>query len=131
MTDLWKVQRRLTFPPDSTPQQGTSRVLEIGGVTVVPVFCSIIVWALAACSFFPLQQARLIETTEHTVTPIVLSLNAPFMFVGFYARAALGSLTVGRSSVAHLGLVGATCEVPAWLLLCATSCRTNADSVEA
>jgi hypothetical protein len=43
MTDLWKVERRLRFPPDNTPQQETRRVLEIGGVTVVPVFCSIIV----------------------------------------------------------------------------------------
>ncbi len=131
MTDLWKVERRLTSPPDSTPQHDNRRVLEIGGVTVVPVFCSIVVWVLAACSFFPSQQARLIGIAGRTVAPIVLSLNASFMFVGFSAGAALGSLTVPRSLVVYLGLVGATCAVVAWLLLCATSRRTAAVSVRA
>src|SRR6266436_3910461 len=130
MTDLWKVERRLTSPPDSTPQHDNRRVLEIGGVTVVPVFCSIVVWVLAACSFFPSQQARLIRIAGHTVAPIVLSLNASFMFVGFSAIAALGSLTVACSSATYLGLVGATCEVAALLPLLATSPRNTAFSVK-
>jgi predicted MFS family arabinose efflux permease len=53
------------------------------------------------------------------------------MFVGFSAGAALGSLTVARSSAAYLGLVGATCEVAALLLLPATSPRSTAFSVKA
>ncbi|HWS69247.1 MAG TPA: hypothetical protein VN325_41290 [Steroidobacteraceae bacterium] len=97
----------------------------------MPVFCSIIVWVLAACSFFPSEQARLIRIAGRTVAPIILSLNASFMFVGFSAGAALGSLTVARSSAAYLGLVGATCEVAALLLLPATSPRSTAFSVKA
>jgi len=58
-------------------------------------------------------------------------LNPSFMFVGFSAGAALGSLTVARSSAAYLGLVGATCEVAALLLLPATSPRSTAFSVKA
>ncbi len=131
MTDLWKVERRLTSPADSTPQHGNRRVLEIGGATVVPVFCSIVVWVLAACSFFPSQQARLIGIAGRTVAPIVLSLNASFMFVGFSAGAALDSLTVARSSATYLGLVGVTCEVAALLPLLATSPRNTAFSVKA
>jgi len=93
--------------------------------------CSIVVWLLAAWSVFPSQQARLIGMAGRTVAPIVLSLNASFMFVGFSAGAALGSLTVPRSLVAYLGLVGATCEVVALLVLPATSRRTAPVSVRA
>ena len=130
MTDLWKVERRLTPSRASMPQDGKRRDLEIGGVTIVAV-CSIVVWLLAAWSVFPSQQARLIGTARHTFAPIILSLNASFMLVGFSAGAALGSLTVARSSAAYLGLVGATCEVAALLLLPATSPRSTAFSVKA
>jgi len=96
-----------------------------------PVICAIVVWAVAAWSFFPSQQARLIGIAGHKVAPIVLSLNASFMFIGFSAGAALGSLTVARSSVAYLGWVGAACELVALLLLSATSRRATAVSVRA
>ena len=98
---------------------------------VVPVIGAIIVWGVAAWSFFPSQQARLIGIAGHKVAPIVLSLNASFMFIGFSAGAGLGSLTVARSSVAYLGWVGAACEVAALLLLLATSRVMTAVSVEA
>ena len=98
---------------------------------VVPVIGAIVVWGVAAWSFFPSQQARLIGIAGHKVAPIVLSLNASFMFIGFSAGAGLGSLTVARSSVAYLGWVGAACEVAALLLLLGTSRVMTAVSVEA
>jgi len=98
---------------------------------VVPVIGAIVVWGVAAWSFFPSQQARLIGIAGHKVAPIVLSLNASFMFIGFSAGAGLGSLTVARSSVAYLGWVGAACEVAALLLLLGTSRVMTAVPVKA
>jgi predicted MFS family arabinose efflux permease len=98
---------------------------------IVPVLGAIVVWGIAAWSFFPSQQARLIEIAGPAVAPIVLSLNASFMFTGFSAGAALGSLTVACSSVAYLGWVGAACEVAALLFLVATTRNSTAVSVKA
>jgi len=49
-------------------------------------------------------------------TPIVLSLNASFMYLGFSLVAALGSLTLSYASVADLGWVAAACEIAALTL---------------
>jgi predicted MFS family arabinose efflux permease len=95
---------------------------------IVPVIGAIIVWGVAAWSFFPSQQARLIGIAGDKVAPIVLSLNASFMFIGFSAGAGLGSLTVARSSVANVGWVGAVCEVAALTLMLATSRKAAAAS---
>ena len=97
-------------------------------IALGPVLCAIVVWGVAAWSFFPAQQARLIGIAGAKVAPIVLSLNASFMFIGFSAGAALGSLTVAHSSVANLGWVGATCEVAAVTLMLATSRKAAAAS---
>jgi predicted MFS family arabinose efflux permease len=94
-------------------------------IALGPDLCAIVVWGVAAWSFFPAQQARLIGIAGAKVAPIVLSLNASFMFIGFSAGAALGSVTVAHSSVANLGWVGATCEVAAVLLLSGTSHGTT------
>jgi predicted MFS family arabinose efflux permease len=96
-----------------------------------PILGTIVVWGVAAWSFFPSQQARLIGIAGPKVAPIVLSLNASFMYIGFSAGAALGSLTVARGSVANLGWVGAACEVAALLLLIATARQGAAVSVKA
>jgi predicted MFS family arabinose efflux permease len=98
---------------------------------IAPILGAIVVWGVAAWSFFPSQQARLIGIAGPKVAPIVLSLNASFMYIGFSAGAVLGSLTVARSSVAYLGWVGAACEAAALLLLIATTRRTTAVSVKA
>jgi predicted MFS family arabinose efflux permease len=94
-----------------------------------PVLCAIVVWGVAAWSFFPAQQARLIGIAGAKVAPIVLSLNASFMFIGFSSGAALGSVTVAHGSVANLGWVGAACELAAVLFLSVTSRRTTAVSL--
>jgi len=72
-----------------------------------PVLGAIIVWGLAAWSFFPAQQARLLSIAGVKLGSIALSLNASFMFAGFAAGAALGSATISRASPTDLGWVGA------------------------
>jgi predicted MFS family arabinose efflux permease len=71
---------------------------------------------LAAWGFFPAQQARLIGIGGLKVAPVVLSLNASFMFVGFSAAAALGSIVLAHGAVADLGWVGASFQIVALLL---------------
>jgi predicted MFS family arabinose efflux permease len=75
----------------------------------VPVLAAIVVWGLSAWAFFPAQQARLLSAAGVKLASVALSLNASFMFAGFAAGAALGSLTISRGSPAQLGWVGAAC----------------------
>lgn len=79
----------------------------------VPVLAAIVVWGLAAWAFFPAQQAKLLSTAGVKLASVTLSLNASFMFAGFAAGSALGSLTIARGSTAELGSVGAACAVVA------------------
>jgi predicted MFS family arabinose efflux permease len=83
---------------------------------LLPVLAAVAVWGIAHWAFYPAQQARLIEIAGLKVAPIVLSLNASFMYVGFSAGAALGALTLAKGSVADLGWVAALCEIAALLL---------------
>jgi predicted MFS family arabinose efflux permease len=73
----------------------------------VPVLGAIVVWGLAAWSFFPAQQARLLSTAGVKLGSVALSLNASFMFAGFAAGAALGAATIAHGSPIELGWVGA------------------------
>jgi predicted MFS family arabinose efflux permease len=82
----------------------------------VPVLSAVVVWGLAAWSFFPAQQARLIAASGVNLASVALSLNASFTFAGFALGATLGSLTISRGSPADLGFVGAAC-IAAGLLL--------------
>ena len=70
---------------------------------------AIVVWGLSAWAFFPAQQTRLIGVAGIKVAPIVLSLNASFMFLGFSLGAALGSLTLMYAAPSALGWVGGLC----------------------
>jgi predicted MFS family arabinose efflux permease len=88
---------------------------------LVPVLCAMVVWGLTGWGFSPAQQARLIGIGGHKVAPVVLSLNMTFMYVGFSAGAALGSVVVAHGSVATLGWVGASFEIAALLLAFRTS----------
>jgi predicted MFS family arabinose efflux permease len=85
-------------------------------LALVPVLGAIVVWGLTAWGFYPAQQARLIGIGGHKVAPVVLSLNLTFMFTGFAAGAALGSVVLALGSVANLGWVGASFEIVALLL---------------
>jgi predicted MFS family arabinose efflux permease len=87
----------------------------------VPVLSSIVVWGLAAWSFFPAQQAQLIGVAGVKLASVVLSLNASFMFAGFALGAALGSVTIAHGSPAALGWVGALCIAASVLIVLLTT----------
>jgi predicted MFS family arabinose efflux permease len=87
----------------------------------VPVLTAIVVWGLAAWSFFPAQQTRLIGLAGVKLASVVLSLNASFMFGGFALGAAIGSATVAHGSPEALGLVGAVCVSTALLIVALTT----------
>jgi predicted MFS family arabinose efflux permease len=89
------------------------------GRAVLPVLLCIAVWGLSAWAFFPAQQARLIEIGGLQSAPIVLSLNASFMFFGFSLGAAVGSATLSLATSADLGWVGAAFEFAALIPLLA------------
>jgi len=82
----------------------------------MPVLVSILFWGLAAWSYFPAQQARLISVAGVKLASVALSLNASFMFAGFALGAALGSTTIAHASPAALGFVGAASIVGALIL---------------
>jgi predicted MFS family arabinose efflux permease len=88
---------------------------------LAPVLVAIIVWGVSGWSFFPAQQSRLIGIAGVKLAPIVLSLNASFMFIGFSLGAVLGSATLANSSPAALGWVGGTCIAASLLLMIATT----------
>ena len=77
---------------------------------IVPL---IIIWGISAWSFFPAQQNRLIAIAGLPNIPVVLSLNASFMYLGFAAGAALGSIVIEFVSVAWIGAAGAVTLVAA------------------
>jgi predicted MFS family arabinose efflux permease len=81
-----------------------------------PVLVAIVLWGLAAWSYFPAQQARLIGVAGVQVASVVLSLNASFMFGGFALGALLGSVTITHASPAALGFGGAASVVGALTL---------------
>ena len=94
-------------------------------VAVAPVVVAIVVWGLSAWAFFPAQQTRLIGVAGIRVAPIVLSLNASFMFLGFSLGAALGSVTLAYAAPSALGWIGGLC-VLASLSLSIRTMRTTA-----
>ena len=85
-------------------------------IAIVPIVISVVAWGIAHWAFYPGQQAGLVGIAGVKTAPVVLSLNASFMYLGFSLGAGLGSITLTYSSVANLGFVGAVCEVAALLL---------------
>ena len=85
-------------------------------LALLPVLSGVVGWGVAHWGFYPGQQAGLIHVAGLKGTPIVLSLNASFMYLGFSLGAALGSLTLGYASLADLGWVAAVCEMAALAL---------------
>ncbi len=88
--------------------------LTVAALVAVPhgiavVLPMVALWGLSAWSFFPPQQARLVELAGPANTPVVLSLNASFMYLGFSLGAALGYVVITQTSVAWIGAAGAVC----------------------
>lgn len=77
-------------------------------IAIVPL---VIVWGLSAWAFFPPQQTRLMAIAGAADTPVILSLNASFMYLGFSLGAAAGALVISLASVVWIGAVGAVCIV--------------------
>jgi predicted MFS family arabinose efflux permease len=74
---------------------------------LVPVLLSIVLWGFTAWGFFPAQQSRLLEVAGLKVAPVILSLNASFMYLGFALGATAGSITLNHGGVGALGAVAA------------------------
>jgi predicted MFS family arabinose efflux permease len=91
----------------------------------LPILMAIVLWGVSAWSFFPAQQARLINIAGAHVAPVTLSLNASFQFLGFSTGAALGSLTLAHGSPLALGWVGGSCVAAALSLALAAGWRAR------
>ncbi len=101
-----------------------SALLLSPAAALVPVLVAIAAWGVSAWAFFPAQQARLIGIAGLSLAPVVLSLNASFMFLGFSSGAAVGAATLAHAPPAALGWVGAGCVTASLLLALATTrCR--------
>ena len=96
---------------------------------LVSVLAAVIASGATAWGFFPAQQSRLIGIIGLKGAPVVLSLNASFMYLGFSLGAALGSLTLTAGRVADLGWVGGLCVLASLGLFLAVSggCRRSPD----
>jgi predicted MFS family arabinose efflux permease len=93
---------------------------------LLPGMLAIAVWGAAAWAVHPAQMARLISLAGAPAAPIVLSLNASFLYFGFAAGAGLGALVMALGSSADLGWVGGIAQVLAvWVIV---SQRPTADS---
>lgn len=93
-------------------------------IATLPVFVSVVVWGIAGWAFYPAQQTNLIQVAGIKLAPIVLSLNASFMYLGFSLGASAGALTVADSSARNLGLVAAVFVLSALLLKRSNERRT-------
>ncbi len=107
---------------------GVSATVAEPGRLLAPVLVAVVVWGLSHWGFWPAQQARLIELAGVKVAPIVMSLNASFMYLGFSAGAGLGGWTIAHHSVSSLGFVAAGAELAAVLtalMLAAARAKTR------
>jgi predicted MFS family arabinose efflux permease len=95
----------------------------------VPIVLAIAAWGVAHWAFYPAQQTTLVGVAGVASAPLVLSLNASFMYLGFSLGAGLGSLTLHYSSLANLGFVSALCAATA-LTLAYTSGRRPAPQLQ-
>lgn len=96
---------------------------------IVPIVLAIAAWGVAHWAFYPAQQTTLVGVAGVASAPVVLSLNASFMYLGFSLGAGLGSLTLHYSSLANLGFVSALCAATA-LALAYTSGRRPAPQLQ-
>jgi predicted MFS family arabinose efflux permease len=88
---------------------------------ISPVLIAIIAWGIAHWAFYPAQQTTLVGVAGVKAAPIVLSLNASFMYLGFSLGAALGSLVLTYSSVPNLGYASALSMLAALALTLVSS----------
>lgn len=80
-------------------------------MALAPILVAVVVWGISHWAFYPAQQANLINIAGLKGTPIALSLNASFMYLGFSLGAALGSLILHYAGTSDLGWTAAVCEI--------------------
>lgn len=93
----------------------------------IATFVLVGIWGFASWAFFPAQQSRLIAVAGHSVGPIVLSLNASGMYLGFSIGAGIGSAVLTRLDVVNLAWVSALFVMVSFALLVATGGREQHD----
>ncbi len=96
-------------------------------MAVLPVLVAVMLWGASIWGFIPPQQSRLISVGGVSVAPVVLSLNASFMYIGFSAGSALGGLTLSRIGVVNLGWLSGLLEAVALLIVLMTARRKAAE----
>lgn len=87
-----------------------------GDWTVAIIVVMIVTWGTSAWAFFPAQQDRLITVVGVANTPVILSLNASFMYLGFAAGALLGSAIISLLGIVWVGSAGAAILVAAMVM---------------
>jgi len=97
----------------------SAHYLSVSGA-LLPVLIAVGVWGFSGWGFFPAQQVRLIGISGLRAAPVILSLNASFMYLGFSLGALLGAFTLTQGSVADLGWVGGICVMGSFVLFLAT-----------
>src|SRR3989440_191783 len=112
---------------------GLSTVAQVlpPAIALPPVLLALTAWGLSGWAFFPAQQTGLIQIVGVKLAPIVLSLNASFMYLGFSLGAAVGGFTLIHATVTKLGWVGAACELAALTLFLKTRAGTRAQGTPA
>jgi predicted MFS family arabinose efflux permease len=104
----------LALPTMAAAFSGLTVAALLAWTWAVPIIVAlIIVWGISAWAFFPAQQDRLIRVAGLANTPVILSLNASFMYLGFAAGALLGSVVISVLGVAWVGAAGAAALVAA------------------
>lgn len=100
-------------------------------LAVLPMLAAIVAWGIAHWAFYPAQQTRLVGVAGVAAAPIVLSLNASFMYAGFSLGAAFGSLTITALSVRSIGFASALCMASALALSFANARRFSLSTTPA
>jgi predicted MFS family arabinose efflux permease len=95
------------------------------GWALFPIVMGIVAWGIAHWAFYPAQQTTLVGIAGVSSAPIVLSLNASFMYLGFSLGAAAGSLTITYGSVSNLGYASALGMIAALALTLANRRRQH------
>lgn len=76
-----------------------------------------------AWMFYSAQQVRLLHLVPPVGGPLVLSLNASFMYLGFAGGATAGALMLQGGSASSLGWISALCELAGLGILILTASR--------
>jgi predicted MFS family arabinose efflux permease len=84
---------------------------------VAPIVIAVAVWGVTVWGFFPAQISNLIHVGGQASAPVVLSLNASFMYGGFAIGSAIGSFVVAHGHLGDLGLAAALAETIGIILL--------------